>query len=238
MSLLDDIIAAHGGLEARKAFTRIEADIVTVGGLFPLKGLATDPTARRMTAWLHEERASVTPFGAADQRTDFTPERIAVEKLDGSVVAESRDPLSLFAGHSLGTAWGPLHRAWFNGYAMWTYLNTPFLLAEEGVEIRELEPWTEGGEEWRVLRAFFPGRMATHSRRQDFYFGPDLMLRRHDYRVDIAGGFAAAQSTGDYIDAGGILMPSRRRAFVRGPDNRPVTDLLMVSIDISNPRLV
>lgn len=238
MSLLDDIIAAHGGLEARKAFTRIEADIVTVGGLFPLKGLATDPTARRMTAWLHEERASVTPFGAADQRTDFTPERIAVEKLDGSVVAESRDTPSLFAGHSLGTAWGPLHRAWFNGYAMWTYLNTPFLLAEEGVEIRELEPWTEGDEEWRVLRAFFPGRMATHSRRQEFYFGPDLMLRRHDYRVDIAGGFAAAQSTGDYIDAGGILMPSRRRAFVRGPDNRPVTDLLMVSIDISNPRLV
>jgi hypothetical protein len=27
------------------------------------------------------------------------------------------------------------------------------------------------------------------------------------------------------------------RAYVRGPDNRPVLDLLMVSIDISNVRL-
>jgi hypothetical protein len=238
MKLLDDIIAAHGGLEARKAFTRIEADIVTVGGLFPLKGLEPDPTVRRMTAWLHEERASVTPFGAPDQRTDFTPERIAVEKIDGTLVAESGDPSSLFAGHGLGTAWGPLHRAWFNGYAMWTYLNTPFLLAMDGVEVLELAPWAEGDEEWRVLRAFFPGRLATHSRHQDFYFGPDLMLRRHDYRVDIAGAFAAAQLTGDYIEAEGILLPSRRRAFVRGTDNRPVIDLLMVSIDISNPRLV
>lgn len=238
MKLLDDIIAAHGGLEVRKAFTRIEADIVTDGGLFPLKGLAPDPTVRRMTAWLHAERASVAPFGADDQRTDFTPERIAVEKLDGRVVVESLDPSSLFAGHGLGTPWGPLHRAWFNGYAMWTYLNMPFLLAMDGVEVRELEPWPEGDEQWRVLRAFFPGRMATHSRHQDFYFGPDLMLRRHDYRVDVAGGFAAAQLTGDYIDTGGIRLPSRRRAFVRGPDNKPVTDLLMVSIDISNPRLV
>ena len=237
MSLLDDVIDAHGGLEARRAFTRIEAEIVTRGGLFPLKGLADDPTVRRMTAWLHEERASVTPFGAADQRTHFSPERVAIEKLDGSLVAESRDLSALFAGHGLGTAWGPLHRAFFNGYAMWTYLNTPFLLAMEGVELVELEAWQEGEEKWRVLRAFFPGRMISHSRHQDFYFGEDLLLRRHDYQVDVAGGFPAAQLTGDYIDAGAVRLPSRRRAFVRGPDNRPVRDLLMVSIDISNPQL-
>ena len=32
-----------------------------------------------MTVWLHEERSSVTPYGAPDQRTMFTPERIAIE---------------------------------------------------------------------------------------------------------------------------------------------------------------
>jgi hypothetical protein len=37
-----------------------------------------------MTVWLHEERSSVTPYGAADQRTMFTPDRIAIEKLDGT----------------------------------------------------------------------------------------------------------------------------------------------------------
>ena len=54
---------------------------------------------------------------------------------------------------------------------------------------------------------------------------------------DVAGGMLAAQLTGDYVEAGGILLPTRRRAYVRGPDNRPVLDLLMVSIDISNVRL-
>src|SRR5262249_20160810 len=34
---------------------------------------------RRMTVWLHEERSSVAPYGAADQRTMFTPDRIASE---------------------------------------------------------------------------------------------------------------------------------------------------------------
>jgi hypothetical protein len=55
---------------------------------FPLKGLVPDLIARRMTVWLKEERAPVSPFGAADQRTSFTPERLAIEKSDGSVVAE------------------------------------------------------------------------------------------------------------------------------------------------------
>ncbi|WP_377843861.1 hypothetical protein [Bosea sp. UC22_33] len=30
---------------------------------------------------------------------------------------------------------------------------------------------------------------------------------------------------------GGIRVPTRRRAYVRGPDGRPEADLLMVSID-------
>lgn len=237
MALLDDIIEAHGG-QHRAAFERIEADIVTTGGLFPLKGLATDTSVRRMTAWLHEQRASVTPFGAADQRTRFTPDRVAVEKLDGTVVAQNTDFAALFAGHALGTPWGALHRAHFNGYAMWTYLNTPFLLASKGVEVAELAPWCEGDEQWRVLHAWFPGHLVTHSRQQDFYFGEDLMLRRHDYQLDVAGGMLAAQLTGDYVEANGIRLPTRRRAYVRGPDNRPVSDLLMVSIDISNVTLV
>ena len=232
MALLDDVIEAHGGLARRKAFERIEATVVTTGGLFPLKSLPTDMTRRRMSVWLHEQRASVAPFGAPDQRTAFTAERVAVEKTDGTIVAESRDLPALFAGHGLSTPWGPLHRAYFNGYAMWLYLNSPFALAAEGVAIRELDNWQEGDAEWRVLRASFPGEMVTHSRQQDFYFDRALELRRHDYRVDIAGGFAAAQMIDGYVEVQGLRVPTRRRAYVRGPDARPVTDLLMVSIDL------
>jgi hypothetical protein len=62
-------------------------------------------------------------------------------------------------------------------------------------------------------------------------------LRRHDYQVDVAGGFSAAQYVHDIVDIDGLKFPSRRRAYLRGPNLQPVRDLLMVSIDLGNFRL-
>jgi hypothetical protein len=235
-ALLDEICDAHGGIDQWRGYTKVSAEIVSGGGLFALKGLPQDPTPRRMTVWLHEQRASVHPFGAPDQRTMFTPDHIAIEKLDGTPVAERHAPRNSFAGHQMGTPWDPLHRAYFNGYALWTYLTTPFLLAMDGVRVEETEPWHEGAETWRVLRAHFPGSIETHCLVQDFFFGKDLLLRRHDYSVTIAGGFAAAQLTSNYTEADGMRLPTKRRAYLRGPDSRPIHDLLAVSIDIGDVR--
>lgn len=47
---------------------------------------------------------------------------------------------------------------------------------------------------------------------QDFSFGPDHPLRRHDHHVDTAGGFAAAQYVYDTVEADGIRLPTKRRA--------------------------
>jgi len=215
------------------AYEKVEATIVSGGGFFSLKGRPQDSTPRRMTAWLHEERSSITPYGGSDQRAVFTPQRVSIEKLDGKVVAERRAPRDSFAGHQMNTPWDELHRAYFNGEAMWTYLTTPFLLAMDGVVVEEIEPWREGTDTWRVLRAYFPGSIETHSLVQDFFFGEDLMLRRHDYSVNIAGGFPASQLMLEYVQAGDIRMPSKRRAYTRGPDRRPIFEMLMVSIDIA-----
>jgi hypothetical protein len=231
--LLGEILEAHGGLDRWNEFERVDATIVSGGGLFPLKGVPQDASPRRMTVWLHEERSSVFPYGALDQRTMFTPARVAIEKLAGMLVAERHSPRDSFAGHQMSTPWDALHRAYFNGYALWTYLTTPFLLAMDGVRVEETESWREGAETWRVLRAYFPGSMETHSLVQDFFFGEDLMLRRHDYSVNIAGGFNAAQLTSDYVTANGVHLPTKRRAYTRGPDRRPILDMLMVAIDIS-----
>jgi hypothetical protein len=235
--LLANVLDAHGGLSLWNTYQKVEASIVTGGGFFALKGMLQDSTPRRMSVWLHEECSSVLPFGAPDQRTMFTPDRIAIEKLDGTVVAERHAPRDSFAGHQMCTPWDPLHRAYFNGEAVWTYLTTPFLLAKEGVRVEETEPWREGAETWRVLRAYFPGSIETHSLIQDFFFGEsDLMLRRHDYNVNIAGGFPAAQLTSNYATANGIHFPTRRRAYTRGPDRRPIQEMLMVSILFSEVR--
>jgi hypothetical protein len=66
-----------------------------------------------MTVWRREERSSVMPYGAPDRRTMFTPDRIAIEKLDGTLVAEGRAPRDSFAGHQMNTPWDPLQRAYF-----------------------------------------------------------------------------------------------------------------------------
>ncbi|GAA1908467.1 hypothetical protein [Streptantibioticus ferralitis] len=233
-SLLNEAIEAHGGMDRWRRFSTGRATIVSGGDMFAIKGMPQDPTPREMTVSLHEEHASVAPFGAPDQRTDFTPGRVAVEKTDGAVVAERFEPRRSFDGHVLETPWDPLDRAYFNGYALWTYLTTPFLLAMPGVEVEEIQPWVESGEEWRGLRATFPAMIASHSTRQDFYFGPDRLLRRHDYHVDIAGGFAAAQYVYDIVEADGIRLPTRRRAYRRDEDLRAITSQVMVSIDLSD----
>src|ERR1700741_3318611 len=79
--LLGRILDAHGGMDRWNGYERVDATIVSGGGLFPLKGVPQDPSPRHMTAWLHEERSSVSPYGAPDQRTMFTPDRIVIERV-------------------------------------------------------------------------------------------------------------------------------------------------------------
>ena len=229
--LLSSVIQAHGGLERWNRFEKVEATIVSGGAFWGMHGLVQGPEPRHMTVWLHEERASVQPFGAPDQRTSFMPHRIAIEKTDGTIVAERHEPRAVFDRRTMTSPWDALDRAYFNGYALWTYLTTPFLLTTAGVEVTEIEPWREDGETWRVLRARFPELIETHSAIQDFFFGDDFLLRRHDYDVDISGRFPGAQLVFDYVEADGIRLPSKRRAYERSPDRHLQLDPVMVSID-------
>jgi len=82
-------------------------------------------------------------------------------------------------------------------------------------------------ERWAASSGF-------RSQVQDFFFDEKFELRRHDYSVNIAGGFPAAQLMLEYTEANGMRLPSKRRAYTRGPDRRPILDMLMVSIDISD----
>ncbi|MDH4565721.1 hypothetical protein E8E95_03420 [Pseudomonas sp. BN414] len=231
--LLERVLVAHGGRERWNAFTRVDASIVTGGSLWGMKGLTQDSEPRRMTVWLHEQRASVMPFGAPNQRTAYTPGRIAIETTDGQLRAERLDPRASFQGHGETTPWDPLHRAYFNGYALWSYLTMPFLFTLPGVKVEEVAPWDENGQPWRRLRVHFPEDVATHCPLQDFYFGEDFLLRRHDYSVDVSGGLPAAQYVHDYIEAQGLRVPGKRRAYRRDANNHAIEAQLLVAIDIS-----
>jgi len=71
--LLAKIIDAHGGMDRWKAYKKVDATIVSGGGFFALNGMIQDPDPRRMSVWLHEERASLLAYGAPDRRSVFTP---------------------------------------------------------------------------------------------------------------------------------------------------------------------
>jgi hypothetical protein len=92
------------------------------------------------------------------------------------------------------------------------------------------------GERWWVLRVRFPVDVHSHSTKQEFYFGEDYLLRRHDYRVEVAGSFSAAHYLYDLADFDGLRYPTRRRVYMRGEDGMPITDKTVVSIDFDGYR--
>ena len=69
--ILQKVLEAHGGLDLWNSFETVQATIVTGGELFGMKGTPQGSTPRRMSVATGREWASVTPFGADDQRTDF-----------------------------------------------------------------------------------------------------------------------------------------------------------------------
>jgi len=235
--LLSLALDAHGGIDQWNKFELVCATIVSGGQLWAMKGTPQDTAPREMKVATKYEWASVAPFGSPDQCTDFTPRRIAIQRGDGTTVSERLNPAAHAEGKEVDTPWDVLDRAYFNGYALWTYLTTPFLFALPGFAVDEIQPWRENIETWRGLRVTFPPEIASHSKTQDFYFGPDFLLRRHDYHVEASGGFAAAQYVYEPVTVQGITFPTKRRAYMRDDMMCPIHEKLMVSIDIANLRL-
>ena len=79
-------------------------------------------------------------------------------------------------------------RRLLQGEALWTYLNTPFLYARSDFTTEEISSIEADGETWRRLKVTFPDSVRSHTREQISCFGPDGLLRRHDYTVDILQG--------------------------------------------------
>jgi hypothetical protein len=239
--LVRETIDAHGGLLRWRQFAHASAHLRTGGVLWALKGQPGVLDDVHVRVALHLEWASHAPFVEPGWRTSLEPHRVAIETREtreGRVVEERLAPRDGFAGHELTTPWDRLQLAYFAGYAMWTYLTTPFLFAADGVSCEEIEPWREDGELWRRLRVMFPARIATHAAVQTFFVGPDGLLRRHDYDAEVLGGAPVAHYLHDYRQVSGIQVPTRRRVLGRGPDGAAIPDPEVVTIDLRDVEFV
>jgi hypothetical protein len=226
--LLDLAVAAHGGADRWRAARVIDLDLSIGGAIWLVKGrpnVLRDIHMRISTG----EQYVVTTYGDRDLRTTFRPDLVTVEHTDGTVIERYEDPERAFTGDG---PWTDVNVAYFSGEALWTYLNTPFLLTRDDFATGEIDPVHAGGEQWRRLRAVFPDAVKSHTREQIFCFGPDGLLRRHDYTVDVLGGATGLNFATGYREAGGLLFPTRRRVYAYEGDYRIVPEPLLVSVDI------
>ena len=230
---LSEVLEAHGGLERWRQFTTRRPPSSPPASSGASKASSRMPSPRRMTVDLHREWGSVDPFGDPDWLTDFTPDRIAIVARDGTTIAERSDPRAAFTGHTLTTPWDPLHRAYFNGYALWTYLTTPFLLAEPKCEVAEIVPLREGDETWRG-----PSDVPGPHRHSQPRAGLLLRVRRTAPPPRLPGGrgrwfrcgaagLAICRGAGTTLSHPTACLPARCRP---APEARPPT----VSIDLTD----
>jgi hypothetical protein len=231
--LLKIAIEAHGGLERWNQLKTVSARLIQGGVIWPLKGQTGVLDDVVVTASLHEETVSHRPFGAPDRHSAFTPERVAIETDDATVLEALDRPRASFAGHTAETPWSTLQLAYFVGTAMWTYLTQPFTFTLQGFQTTELDPWEVDGQHCRRLLIVWPSYLATHCTEQTLYFTPDGFLVRHDYDVEISGGTNATHFVSDYVDVAGIRLPTKHRIFPRTPDGQSLAEPLIVSIDLS-----
>jgi hypothetical protein len=219
--LLDQVVAAHGGLRTWRQARTVTTGLTTWGITWSLKGqsaLFADVTLDVATT---EQLLRVHPFVNKDCRGLYTPQRVRIESSDGAVLEHRHRPRDAFVGHTMSTPWDQLHGLYFGGYALWNYINLPFLATRPGFDVEELAPWQEGpGRIWRRLRIAFPPEIHTHNRVQDLYIDHDGLIARHDYAPEILGGTPAAHYLSGYEEFDGILFPTHRKVLPRGTDNR------------------
>jgi hypothetical protein len=237
MSELRNLVLDAHGIGRWRNVKTIEGDMSITGLLWAKKGWTDVLRDVHVTADVESQRLSYQPFTDRGLRSVYRPDHVAVETSDGKTVRDRHNPRAAFEGHTPDTEWDDLHLAYFSGYAMWNYLNAPFLFLLPEVRTEEIEPWDEHGEQRRRLKVTFPDSVATHCSEQVFHIDGKGLISRLDYSAMVTGGLPTAHYTSDYRDFDGIKIATRRRAYRRKPDGSAMTEMVAVAIDIADIRL-
>jgi hypothetical protein len=229
--LLKIALKAHGGLERWNQVQSIKMKASVTGAIWYVKGKPDILKNIVVTANAKTEHV-IMDFPGQGRRSIFEPNRIVIEKSDGTLIESRDDPEKSFEGQTRESPWDDIHVAYFSGEALWTYLTTPFLYTYEGFKTEEIASIQVGNETWRRLKITFPDNIKSHTRQQISCFGPDGLLRRHDYTVDVLGGAPGLNYASDYRDVDGIIVPTKRRVYAYEGDYQLVNQPLLVAIDM------
>jgi hypothetical protein len=168
--LLAGTIAAHGGWGLWESAGAVTVEVSSGGLAFAskLQGHAVRGVQARIST--RGQQVEIAPYPGPGERGVLREDgSVRIETDEGELlsVREHAREACLHLRHRLW--WDRLDILYFATQALWTYISTPFVLAGEGYEVSEIEPWAENGELFRRLAVRFPAGVHTHSREQVFH---------------------------------------------------------------------
>ncbi|MFL5908598.1 MAG: hypothetical protein ACJ75Z_13505 [Solirubrobacterales bacterium] len=238
MSLLDEAIDAAGGRSRWQKAERISAHVQSSGLLMRMKGKADRFHDYGLSVATERQYAVIEPYPGEGSRGVFDTGAVRIEGTDDSVISERRDARQAFfglAGLRRNLRWDDLDALYFAAYAMWNYMNIPFVFDRPGFEVAEGEPLPVDGESWRRLNVVFPEGFHTHCREQAFYFDDKGLLRRHDYHPDPVSSLAnSAHLCDGHREFDGLVFPTERRVVPKSLRGRPLRGPTVVSLSLDS----
>jgi hypothetical protein len=112
--LLNLAVKAHGGLERWNKVKSVRMQASITGAIWHVKGKPDYLNNIVMTADTKSELVT-TEFPGQNKRSIFVPNRIVMEKLDGTVIGTRDEPERSFEGHKRETPWDDIHVTYFSG---------------------------------------------------------------------------------------------------------------------------
>lgn len=230
MTLLDDAFEASGGLARWRQLKGFTVHASLAGAVFAgvdkaaiLKDVVVEGDTRAQSMRL-------TGFTNPNHFGLLSPDRVAVESLDGNILKSWSNPHTTFViDPKSGAAWDDLQLVYICAFSIWNFVMTPFMLTQPGVSIEDLPPRKVGNHIWRCLRALFPDDVMTSSQEQILYFDTDGLQRRADYQVF---GTPVAHYASAHQKYSGVVIPTLRRSMLIEPDGTPVATPYLLDIEI------
>jgi hypothetical protein len=223
MSLLEDVLAAHGGREAWESAAEVRARLRSWGLALTMKR-AAEPFREyeaRVTVGLPRAVISPYPGGVGVYERDS----VWIESEAGAVLERRNHMRRRFPGLRRRLWWDPLDALYFAGYALWNYFNTPLLLTRCEVD-----------ERGRTLHARFPPDVPSHARTTVFHFDERGLLARLHYTAEVFGKWARANHVcSEHRTFDGLVFPTVRRVTPRGLPGPVLIAIDVDDVSVSRP---
>ena len=235
MGLAGEIFETYGGRTRWEAVQSIHV-LLSFGGLaFDMRLNRRGLRERNIHISVQHPQVVFDDYPRLGKRGIFTADQVKIESTSGKILSSRNTPRDAFASFRRSIWWDDLDLLYFAGYACWNYFTIPYLFLFDGVELSEIEPGHENGEDFRRLKVKFPKSIPTHSCEQVFWYDSNLHLRRHDYDPEVFASWAtAAHYCHEFRTFSGFPFATRRQVVPRMPNGATRSRPILVWIQVKD----